>query len=229
MVVKIFVLGRPGSGKSTVAQLLETTAQETGWRTCHYYDYKRLHDMFQKEIDDDLPEEKRSFRQKGPQVCQDFDVYNFKILDRVLKKMADDVRTEERNHTGANKLLLIEFARKEYGPALELFGHDILQYAHLLYVNLDLDSCIQRIHWRAFEKSSRSEYGHFVSNDIMKDYYSGDDYSDGRFLAYLGYLHSDGVDVKFEELDNSGTNEELKGKVEKLFSDLKAPQRVSVS
>src|ERR1700730_16653880 len=119
MVVKIFILGRPGCGKSTVARLLKAVAQESGWDTRHIYDYKHLHDMFQKEIDDDLPEEERSFRQKGPDACQGFDVYNFRVLDTVLKQIADEVQTEEQSSSGANKLLLIEFARKEYTRALD--------------------------------------------------------------------------------------------------------------
>jgi hypothetical protein len=220
MAIKIFILGRPGSGESTVAQLLEATVRENGCYPWHLYDYKYLHDMFQQEIDDNLPEKERSFLQKGPEACQGFDVCNFKVLNTVLKKMAEGVRTEERNHLGENTLLLIEFARKEYGPALELFGHDILRHAYLLYVNLDLGPCIQRIHWRAVEKSSRSEYDHFVSDDIMKDYYSGDDWSDGRFSAYIDYLHSDGVDVKFEELDNSGTDKKLKSRVGEFFHEI---------
>src|SRR5450759_3177434 len=149
MTVKIFILGCPGGGKSTVAQLLETTAQESGWRTCHYYDYKYLHDMFQKELDDNVPDEDRSFRQKGPEACQGFDVLNFDVLDTVLKQMADDVRKEERNQSGTNKLLLIEFARKEYVHALDILGYEILNDAHLLYVRLGLDDCIERVQIRA--------------------------------------------------------------------------------
>lgn len=229
MLNKVFLLGRPGGGKSTVSQLLETTAQKSGWVTRHIYDYKHLHDLFQQEIDDNVPKEERSFCQKGPEVCQGFDVRNFKVLDTVLKEMADEVRTEELKHLTADKLLLIEFARQEYCRALDIFGYEILNGAHLLYVKLDLENCIKRLQERADVHRLRSEYDHFVSEDIMRGYYGRDDWSDTGFSEYLNYLCSDGVDVKSEELDNSGTDLELKDKVKKFFSDLVAHRLVAVS
>jgi len=227
MVKKVFILGRAGSGKSTVASILIAVAQKNGWSTQHIYDYKYLHDMFQQEIDDKVPEDDRSFHQKGPKACQGFDVCNFKVLDVVLKQMAGEVQAKEQAQLEANKLLLIEFARKDYTRALDIFGYEILQGAHLLYVKLGLEDCIRRIHQRALGNTSRSEFDHFVSDDIMRGYYSGDDWFSEQFSKYLNTLRT--IDVTNDELDNSGTEEELKGEVEKLFSDLVAPQPVAVS
>lgn len=226
MAVKIFILGRPGTGKSTVARLLKAVAQESGWDTRHIYDYKHLHDMFQQEINDNVPLEARSFRQKGPDACQGFDVCNFKVLDTVLKQMAGEVQTVEQSGAGANKLLLIEFARKEYTRALDIFGYEILKGAHLLYVKLDLENCIRRVHQRAIENRSRSEYDHFVSDAIMRDYYSGDDWSSERFSKYLNTLQT--IGVTDDELDNTGTDDELESKVGKIFGKLVGPQLVAV-
>jgi len=229
MVEKLFILGRPGTGKSTVARLLKAVAQESGWDTRHIYDYKHLHDMFQQEIDDHVPVEARLFRQKGPDACQGFDVREgkFKVLDTVLKQMADEVREEEQDQSGANKLLLIEFARKEYTRALDIFGYEILKGAHLLYVKLDLENCIKRVHQRAIENRCRSEYDHFVSDDIMRGYYSEDDWFSEQFFKYLNTLHT--IDVTDGELDNSGTDYELERKVGKIFGKLVNPQPVAVS
>ncbi len=214
---KVFILGRPGSGKSTVAQLLKATAQESGWDTRHMYDYKHLHDMFQQEIDDNLPVENRVFRQRGPAASQGFDVINFQVLDTVLKRMANEVQAEEQDQSGANKLLLIEFARREYARALDMFGHEVLYGAHLLYIKLDLEDCIERVHQRLVEGRSASEYDHFESDELMRGYYGEDDWSSGQFSEYLDYLRSDGMDMKLEELDNYGTREELSRKVEEFF------------
>lgn len=227
MVKKVFILGRAGSGKSTVARLLIAVAQNNGWDARLIYDYKYLHDMFQQEIDDKVPEDERSFHQKGPQLCQGFDVCDFKVLDVVLKQMAGDVQAEEQDQLGAHKLLLIEFARKDYTRALDIFGYQILQGAHLLYIKLGLEDCIRRVHQRAIENRYRSEYDHFVSDDIMRGYYSEDDWFSERFSKYLKTLHT--IDVTNDELDNSGTEEELKGEVEKIFSDLTAPQLLAVT
>ncbi len=123
--------------------------------------------------------------------------------------------------------MLIEFARKEYTRALDIFGYEILKGAHLLYVKLDLENCIRRVHQRAIENRSRSEYDHFVSDDIMRSYYSGDDWSSEQFFKYLNTLQT--IDVTDEELDNSGTDEELESKVGKIFGKLVGPQLVAVS
>jgi adenylate kinase family enzyme len=228
MIKIAFLLGRPGGGKSTVSQLLETTAQKSGWVTRHIYDYKHLHDLFQQEIDDNVPKEERSFCQKGPEVCQGFDVLNFKVLDTVLKEMADEVRTEELKHLTAAKLLLIEFARKEYCRALDIFGYEILNGAHLLYVKLDLENCIKRVRERADVHRLRSEYDHFVSEDIMRGYYGRDDWSDTGFSEYLYYLQSDLVPVSIKEIDNSGTYQELEEKVDEIVNLLLVPELATV-
>lgn len=227
MVKKVFILGRAGSGKSTVAKLLIAVAQKNDWGTHHIYDYKYLHDMFQHEIDDKVPEDERSFHQKGPQACQGFDVRNFDVLDVVLKQMAGEVQAKEQDQSGANNLLLIEFARKDYTSALDIFGYQILQGAHLLYIKLGLEDCIRRVYQRAIENRSRSEFDHFVSDDIMRGYYSGDDWFSERFSKYLNTLHT--IGVTNDELDNSGTEEELESEVGKSLGKLVNPQLVAVS
>lgn len=224
MVEKIFLLGRPGTGKSTLAQILEPIAKENGWSTRHLYDYKYLHDMFLQEIRDNAPDEDRFFRQKGPKACQGFDVRagKFKVLDTVLKQMADRVWIEEQNHSDENMLLLIEFARKEYVRALDIFGYEILKGAHLLYVKLGLDDCIARVQKRANIHRLRTEYDHYVSEDIMTGYYGKDDWSEGQLSKYFDHLRS--IKVTNEELDNSGTYQELESKAKKIFNKLVSPQ-----
>jgi hypothetical protein len=215
-----FLLGRPGTGKSTLAQLIEASAWRSGWTTQHYYDYKYLQDMFQHEIEENVPLDERAFRQKGPETCHGFDVLDFNVLDIALEQMADDIRTERSKHQTANKLFLIEFARKEYCRALHIFGYDILRDAHLLYVKLGLETCIKRVQERANVHRLRSEYDHYVSEEIMRDYYGGDDWLDGQISEYLNYLQSDLVHVSLDEIENSGTCQELEGKVEGVVNRL---------
>ena len=227
-MIKVFLLGRPGSGKSALAQLIKVSADRRGWLAQHFYDYKYLQDMFQREIEKKIPLEEGAFRQKGPETCHGFDVVDFSVLDTALEQMAAKIRADELNSSEDNKLLLIEFARQEYSRALNIFGHDILQDAHLLYIRSDLESCIERVRQRAIDNMSRSELDHFVSDDIMRRYYSGDDWLSEQFYGYLEYLRSDGVDVEVEELDNVGTLECLKDKAEEILDDLRVPQPEAV-
>lgn len=219
MIRKVFLLGRPGSGKSTVARFFQAIAQKNGWDVLHLYDYQLLQRWFQREQDKNIPEEQCMFSPKGPETCHGFDVRKgkFYILDTVLKEMAEEVRAEVQRRSASDKLILIEFARQEYSKALYLFGQDILREAHLLYVELGLDTCIERVHFRAAENRARSEYDHFVSDEIMRDYYKEDDWSSEEFTQYHDCLLSDGVRVSTEVLWNSGNCLELKGTVEALF------------
>ena len=123
--------------------------------------------------------------------------------------------------------MLIRVCAQRVCPCLTYFGYEILKDAHLLYVKLDLENCIKRVHQRAIENKSRSEYDHFVSDDIMRGYYREDDWSSEQFSKYLNTLHT--IDVADEELDNSGTDQELESKVEEIFNKLINPQSVAVS
>ena len=218
MIKIAFLLGRPGTGKSTLAQLIEASAQRSDWATQHFYDYKYLQDMFQHEIEENVPLEERAFRQKGPETCHGFDVLDFNVLDTALEQMADDIRTARSEQPAANKLFLIEFARKEYFRALHIFSYDILRDAHLFYINLGLETCIERVRQRVVENCSRSVFDHFVSEEIMNCYYNTDDWLDGQLSECLEYLRSDLVHVNVEEIGNSGTYHELEETVEEIVS-----------
>jgi hypothetical protein len=229
MIKIAFLLGRPGTGKSTLAQLIEASARRRGWATQHFYDYKYLQDMFLQEIEENVPLKERAFRQKGPEACHGFDVLDFNVLDTALEQMCEDIRTARSENQAVNKLFLIEFARKEYSRALHIFGYDILRDAHLFYFKLGLEACIERLRQRVVENCSRSEFDHFVSEEIMNSYYSRDEWPGGQLSEYLNYLQSDLVPVSINEIDNSGTYQELEEKVVEIVNLLLVPELATVS
>src|SRR6266581_8781745 len=49
MLVKLFILGRPGSGKSSAAGIIATIARCRGWNTIHINDYDILKEMAQAD------------------------------------------------------------------------------------------------------------------------------------------------------------------------------------
>jgi gluconate kinase len=169
MVRNAFLLGRPGSGKSMVARLIEMFAGDRGWLTHYMNDYEHLQKMFLQEKAECTSLERRNFRLTGPEECNGFDVIDFSVLGKVLEKMRVEVEeVEKQSSKEDNILFLIEFARNSYDDALQLFGPNLLQDAHLLYLDVDLESCIGRNHRRS---------DHFVSDEIMTTYYREDDWS----------------------------------------------------
>ncbi len=205
MVRNVFLLGRPGSGKSMVARLIEMFAKENGWSAYYINDYGYLQNMFLQEEKELIPPKERKFSPMGPPECNGFDVKDFSVLDTVLRMMAKEVEaweveneSEEENKSGTeDKLCLIEFARANYRDALQLFGSKLLKGAHLLYLNVDIECCIKRNHQRI---------DHFVSDEIMTTYYREDDWS--RVMYNLQHNWDKCV------IRNSGTLQDLKQEVE---------------
>lgn len=171
---KLFILGRPGSGKSSVAQIITRELQSDGWFVKHLFDYPLLQKRFQAESENSVPELERRFRPDGPKSLQGFDVIDLSVLDEVIRDLVIEVRTFSQSASPHEKtLLIIEFARKSYRDALSLFGDVLLQDAHILYIDSPLNVCMERIHHRLV---SRSQFDHFVPDDAMKNHYSYDDW-----------------------------------------------------
>lgn len=215
MVTCIFILGRPGSGKSSIAQHIYFSLQRYGWYVEHLYDYKLLQERFLQEIHDDVPLQKRQFWPRGPESMYGFDVTDHIVLDEVLRdiaKKADSIRKNVSAHE--NTLLLIEFARNNYRNALSLFDQGLLQGAHILYIDASIGACIKRIDQRI---DSRSEYGHYVSHEIMWKYYLTDDWLDGRCQEYLKNLEESGTFTYLNHIVNSGLQDELTQEVDKFI------------
>src|SRR6267154_3760437 len=105
MSLNVFILGRPGSGKSRVAQFIQEFANEKGWSSEHIYDYRLLQALFVQEIATSTPPSLRKFHPRGPEASQGFDVINYEVLDTVLNQMVHGVVTGNLSSPGEKKLL----------------------------------------------------------------------------------------------------------------------------
>ena len=236
MIKVVFLLGRPGSGKSCVACEIKQIAERRSWTTRHLFDYQLLQDMFLQEEREHDNGEKRKFRRSGPEEYDGFDVLDFGVLDTVLDTMADQIRKEIKSQklSERNTLFLIEFARDNYTQALYRFGPDILQNAHLLYMDADLKTCVERVHKRSGNPPIEcGEYNHYVSNIIMEGYYCRDDWEEVSF----NIQHTWNIRVHPEKLENNvNEHQALRYRVEKwidhvqLFSSevQERPEQLSI-
>jgi adenylate kinase family enzyme len=163
MGAKVFVLGRPGSGKSTVARHMIELASRRGYQSLFVQDYDILYKMFLKDS------EHERFR---PTDRGGFDVLDYTVLDSALQQMEkeiEDVLTLKRTD-----MVCIEFARNDYRAALNLFSPMFLRNAYFFFIDSDLEFCIRRVQERVTDPPLPDH--HFVSEYVMRTYYSNNNW-----------------------------------------------------
>src|SRR5205823_3497452 len=138
--VKLFILGRPGSGKSTAFRhiIKHLEMQHQGWTAIRFNDYEILQDIFRYETLFENDSKKRKFRATGH---GGFDVLKFSVLDTALKELEKQVC--HWYYSTKEELMIIEFARDDYSKALEQFSPTFLKDAYFLVVDADVETCIQ--------------------------------------------------------------------------------------
>jgi len=166
--VKVFVLGRPGSGKTTAVHRLMELAKEKDWNITRFKDYDILYSMFRAESDTEY----QRFR---PTAHGGFDVIDLSVFDTALKKLENNVEEEERRGSSKDELIIIEFARNDYSEALKCFDPDFLRSSYFIFVDADIETCIRRIHDR-ITSCPATEDNHYVSEYIIKSYYYRDNW-----------------------------------------------------
>ncbi len=157
----VFLLGRPGCGKSLIYKKLSAKLSERGLEVTRIDDFPIL-----KELLDRDKEFKRHYRKEGG-----FVVTDFTLLDDVLKEINQRLKREARE----DKVIFVEFARDRYLEALRNFDADVLRRSLLLYIYCPFDVCVQRNVRRFREGGGKTLDDHIAPSDIMEQYYRYDD------------------------------------------------------
>ncbi len=193
MAAKVFLLGRPGSGKSAAAQRIIRLAQRKNWSTTHISDYEILYKWFVSEKRNPYIEYKYflAIEHGG------FNVIDFSILQMALEEVK---RRIQKHASCKTKLVLIEFARDDYSELLRTFGDEVLQDAYFLFLDADIKTCIKRVYERSLHPAT--VHDHFVSTEIIESYYSKDNkpYMLSQFARDYGL-----EDKRVTVIDNTGS------------------------
>ena len=89
----------------------------------------------------------------------------FHVLDIALKKA--EARAQKAMRFA--DIVIIEFARDDYGKALKQFDPSFLRDAFFIFIDTDVARCMQRIQHRVTHQKFPDDY--FVSEEILRDYY----------------------------------------------------------
>lgn len=181
MLVKLFVLGRSGCGKSTVARYLEQLARDAQWLPVRINDYEILRAMFQEDA--------KKVGQDRWFVTSEFggfNLLNFGAFDVALQQLEQQAAEEfvfSEKATTKPLFALIEFARNDYQRAFQQFSREFLQDAYFLYLDASVATCKQRIRERiAKPLPERTEDDFFVSDYMFDAYF---DHDDGKSLPAI--------------------------------------------
>lgn len=188
MAIKIFLLGRPGSGKSTAARYIHLLSKKHGWSTLHINDYQFLFALFEADT---------QYQKFHPSSCGGFDVKDFSVLDTALQAVEQEA---ERYLADERKVLLLEFARNDYQHALSQFKPEFLRDAYFLFFTTDIDTCIHRVYQRSYHPIFSDD--HFISEEMIRGYYC----EDSPLQTHYHLLQDYGVSEKhISVINNSGT------------------------
>jgi adenylate kinase family enzyme len=193
MAVKLFILGLPGSGKSTISRYILSYAGDRLWSTAHINDFAILYEMFKEDTQGQF----KSTAYGG------FDILDFTVLDTALGELEQKVRAHITS-AKLEEIVLIEFSRNDYEKALQQFSQEFLQDAYFLYLSVDLEICKRRIRERVAKPNTVDDF--FVSEYIFDAYYNGDNGKDLPQILKRNY----GIDrLKTRVINNSGSQEDF--------------------
>jgi len=158
MAQKLFILGLPGSGKSTIACHIVDyfIRKHKDWSAIRLCDYDILHSMFLED------HARKCFY---PTDHDGFIVREPIIYDKALQQLEMEVKYCEHPDT---TLIVIEFARSDYIRALANFSESFLQNAHFIFLDVDIETGMKRVRDRV--KHPRSQDDHFVSKYTFESY-----------------------------------------------------------
>ena len=160
MGCKIVLLGIPGSGKSTAARHIQKRIKALEYCSQHINDYPILHKMFEEDREHILF---RATANNG------FDAIDLSVLDVALQQV--EVQVEEVLSNG--DFVTIEFARDDYRQAFQQFDPEFLRDADIIFINADIETCLQRVHERTKRAQTEDDHPSF-SDEIFRAHYDKD-------------------------------------------------------
>jgi adenylate kinase family enzyme len=159
---KIFLLGRPGSGKTTVARAVKEAVESTGAAGS----VKLLSDAAYLW---------RIFRASGPgdDSVEPTKDGGYLIKDPALyQRAAEDLAKRAKRMQARATLLILELSRRNYIGALETLERAGVELDLIVYLNVDLETALRRNRQRAM--ASRGDR-HYVSEQEMRTTFASDD------------------------------------------------------
>ncbi len=206
----VFLLGRPGCGKSALYHELEKRILESGQAITfeRVDDFPKLWAALQR--DDTLEKEGKEriyFKRfnDGDTCLTNDDLFNV-----ILKEVNSDVlKIDKPDH-----MVFLEFARSNYVEAVQNFDRSILDHCIAIYMEVSFNICWARNVARHEAAIAQDGDDHLVPREDMERIYLHDDQD-----AFVQYMKDQNIPVLVVNNEADG-EEHLKKQVEELFNNL---------
>ena len=192
MTIKIFLLGRPGSGKSTTAKHIKELKTK-GWKLYRFNDHDILEQMFRKG-------DRRIARDGDGFIVNDntaFEDALVQLNDKVNKHLNLNLKRE---------IVVIEFARSDYIQAVKKFSKKVVKDAYCICINTDISVCVTRTKARATSQTNPDD--HPISRKALNLHYAIQDFPSQEDIANIWTL------------DNQEDWGEFRNRVDPLINDI---------
>jgi adenylate kinase family enzyme len=188
----VFLIGRPGCGKSIVYKILVEQLRARGYKgeIMRIDDFPILKGIFEQDV-----EQKRHRR---------FPEGGMKITDEnIWRDLAIALNEQALKLQSNNRLLFIEFSRDSYVKAFKHFSPEVTKNSAIIYIDAPFDVCWERNARRAMEEKGLD--AHLVSREEMEKTYLHDDHEDlqenVKIPVYIVKNYSDEIKSLKSELE----------------------------
>jgi hypothetical protein len=213
---KVFLLGRPGSGKTTALHYIQNYVCGTKPIPVHP-NYKHPKFTHQREYTT-LQEMMRSDSKNKflPAKYGGFEVRDDSVFEESARRFEERLRNYLTTKASEEEFIFIELARKEYKESMRCFSPDFLQDSYFLFIEADVATCIERIHSRVAQSAPTGN--HFIPDHVLRDYYSQDN------LAYMASDFKTNFNIQKEvrAIDNRGSIDQFYANVKDFANTLLA-------
>jgi adenylate kinase family enzyme len=194
MTLKLFILGLPGSGKSTVSRHITTFLNGRNWESTRFSDHVILQKMFHADT------EGKQFKHAEH---GGFDVLELIVFDIALRRLEQEVN-QHLLSAKQEEIVLIEFARNDYHRAFQQISDTFLQDSYFLHLDVEIETCKRRIHERTAHPSTKDDF--FVSEYIFTNYYNE---NDGQFIPQILERNYEIDKLKVKAIDNNSSLDDV--------------------
>jgi len=204
----VFMMGRPGCGKSAVYRELEKRliAEKLAVSFERVDDFPKLWNKFM--VDDELEKQGKARKYSRAAEGGGYKVTNDAMWNDILVDLNADILKINRKD---GHVIFIEFSRSNYIEALSNFSKEIINSALIIYIDVNFEICWQRNVKRHEDALANKQDDHLVSREEMEKTYLFDDKDALAKSKYDVFI-----------INNEQTGDKfLKEQVEKVITHLK--------